>query len=312
MDISVIICTYNRSASLKKSLDSLCSMKVPEGVIWEIIIVDNNSHDDTRNVVAEFKKNSGLPVSYVIKTEQGTNFARNEGIKASKGNILLFTDDDVIVDIYWLDRCLCAFKVYDTACIGGQVLPLWEKPCPIWLTKELYHVVALLDLGNETVRLNKSTVWGNNMAFKASVFEKYGYFDTSIGRKGEKLFAGDETTFIDKLIKGGEYVYHCPDMKVNHYIPGFRIKKSYFRKWEYCQGEQFAKKMGHCEFSNIMGVPLYAIRAIGEGFFRYLWFSISLPSNAFREQLKVFHYLGFVIGRIKYRDGMPVEGVDTQ
>src|SRR5262245_57896976 len=100
--ISVIIPSYNRSASLRRTLRSMEAVEAPSQLQWELIIADNNSTDDTRACVKEFEDAGSLPIRYVFEKNQGANFARNAGVKAARGETLLFTDDDVTFDPYWL------------------------------------------------------------------------------------------------------------------------------------------------------------------------------------------------------------------
>ena len=278
-------------------------MTTPEDLSWEIIIVDNNSQDNTRDVVEDFRINSGLNVVYAFEGKQGLSYARNSGIKEAKGEIIVFTDDDVIVDKHWLVNMIGAFEETDAVCVGGKILPIWEKSPPKWLKKELYGYLALQDLGDKHVRMAEPEIWGANFAVKSSVFQKYGYFNTAIGRTPAKLYGGEDTEFIEKLIKGQERVYYSPDMLVHHCIPKERMEKTYFRKWKYNAGELRGIQMGgQLLCRNIKGIPLFAIKCIVEGFIKYLFFLATQPQKAFREQLRFIYYTGFITGRIRYRN----------
>ena len=147
MNISVIICTYNRSGSLVRTLESFREVLHPKDAAWELVVVDNNSSDNTREVVDLFIEKSGIPCGYVFENKQGLSYARNNGVAEAKGEILSFTDDDVIVDKNWLQNIEHEFKEKDVACIGGKILPIWEKPQPEWLKGELMQFLALQDLG---------------------------------------------------------------------------------------------------------------------------------------------------------------------
>src|SRR5215510_14520334 len=100
MKYSVIIATYNRAEELVKTLESLKNLE--SNGPWEVIIVDNNSSDNTREVVLERVDSFPVPLRYVSETEQGRSAALNAGIHASQGEILAITDDDVRVDPKWL------------------------------------------------------------------------------------------------------------------------------------------------------------------------------------------------------------------
>ena len=120
--ISVIICTYNRSESLKRTLKSLEEMVVPDSVSWEIVIVDNNSSDDTKGVVEEFTKTSDLNVRYVLERRKGLGCARNTSLKIVSGDIIAFTDDDCIADRHWLASILREFQLDPSLSgVGGRV-----------------------------------------------------------------------------------------------------------------------------------------------------------------------------------------------
>ena len=210
MDLNVIICTYNRSASLKRTLESIGGACIPERLEWELIIVDNNSDDDTRAVVESYQQNSSLPIVYLKEKKQGLSHARNCGITASRGKIIVFTDDDVIVDRNWIGNIVKAFAEYDVQCIGGRILPVWAEPQPKWLSKCLWADIALLDYGDHPLYMETPNLWGANLAVKAESFQKYGHFDTDRGRIPEKLYGDEEVHFLGKLLDHGEKLLYLP------------------------------------------------------------------------------------------------------
>ena len=131
MFISVVLCTYNGSDGLGKTLASLRNQSVPEGLSWELILVDNNSTDNTRNILEEFVQNSGLQVHYLFELKQGRAFALNTGIRNARGDIIAFTDDDVILDSQWLSGLADTFSRFDCSAVGGRIIPVWNQPQPI-------------------------------------------------------------------------------------------------------------------------------------------------------------------------------------
>lgn len=296
MEISIIIATYNRSESLKKTLESIKNLFIPEDIIWEIIIIDNNSTDNTKDIVEDFKSKTRLNIVYIFEEKQGKPYALNHGLKVAKGEILAFTDDDVIIDRYWVYNILKAFKDTNATCLGGRVLPLWAIDPPSWLREELYGCIALLDLGDKYLELVKPTIWGVNMAIKSSCIKKY-----SLTFNTEFLKRGEDTDLVEKLLLNKELVYYCPDMIVYHCIPTERMKKSYFRKWKFDQGKFRAIYLETGLYKNIMGVPLFVLRQTIKKLLLYVWLQITSPQMAFVEQAHLMHYLGFIVGRIKYR-----------
>src|SRR5260221_9817986 len=135
MDLSVIICTYNRAVELRRTLDSFCLLTVPTELQWEVIVVDNNSADATRTVCEECR--AKLSLRYIFEPQQGQTFARNRGIRASTAELVVFTDDDVDVDPHWL-ACLwdAARRTLDASVFGGRGLPRWDRPPPDWLAAQ--------------------------------------------------------------------------------------------------------------------------------------------------------------------------------
>ena len=150
MKYSVVIATYNRANDLRETLDSLSGLR-PDGD-WEVIVVDNNSTDDTRQVVQVTRDIFPAPLRYLVEPEQGRSPALNAGIRLAHGDIIVTTDDDVRVDADWLDRAGAGLESHGCDYIGGRVLPIWGGPRPAWLANhggQQWAVIALLDYGPE-------------------------------------------------------------------------------------------------------------------------------------------------------------------
>ncbi|GAX62979.1 glycosyltransferases [Candidatus Scalindua japonica] len=303
MNISIIVCTYNRVDSLNRTLQSIKAMTVSDDIEWELLIVDNNSTDNTRKVVDEFISTSGLNCRYILEENQGHSHARNRGINESCGEIIAYTDDDVIVDKYWLQNIDNVFKENSISCVGGKILPIWEISCPEWLDNnhDFYGNLALLDYGDSPFYLDKPKIWGANFVVKKIMFEKYGTFNTSLGRIFGKLCSFDETDFLQRLIENGEKILYTPNLIVHHCIPAKRMRKSYFRKWRFDNSEMSALLKGPCHDRNIIGVPLYMIRQTFIIFFQWI-FTLPLSwSRHFRKELELFDKVGFISGCLKVK-----------
>ncbi len=235
--LSLIICTRNRSESLRLTLQSVQEMKVPAGLAWELIVVDNGSRDNTREVFTEFAASSEIKSRYTLEQTPGVAHARNRGIAEAEGEIISFTDDDVFMDQNWLARIADVFATTGASCVGGRILLLWEASPPKWLGPDLFVCLGLLDLGSEPLWLDAPTIWGGNLSVLSAMFEKYGGFDTTLGRKPGKLYSDEESEFVRRMLREGERVYYSPDIRVFHRVPLARMNKSYFRKLRYDKGE---------------------------------------------------------------------------
>ena len=159
MDVSVIVCTRNRASSLKRTLQSLADLSVPAGLCWEMIVVDNNSTDDTPDVIAGF---SGvLPLVAAFEARDGLSNARNRGVQAAAGTYMVWTDDDVVVDRQWLAAYVEAFRRWPEAAVfGGKIIPVYEEPSPAWARDahdELAPLMACRDFGDASLPLSLAT-----------------------------------------------------------------------------------------------------------------------------------------------------------
>jgi glycosyltransferase involved in cell wall biosynthesis len=267
----------------------------PEDGSWELVLVDNNSKDETKIIAQKFKEESGLNVKYVFETKQGLSYARNRGINHSNGDIIAFTDDDAMVDRYWLLNIERAFEEHNVSCVGGKILPIWEIPKPQWLKQDLHYILALLDRGDKSFYLKSPIVWGANFSVKADIFDKYGGFDTNLGRIPARLFSGEETEFLRRILNRGEKILYYPNAVIYHCIPKERISKSYFRRWKYDQGVLRASLRRNSRHNTYLGIPdnpvTYLLRDVLL-FFKDLKY---LLQRRFVYELRVISYLGFIL-----------------
>lgn len=239
MKVTVAICTWNRADLLDQTLEQMRELKVPEKVEWELLVVDNKSTDHTQAVLQKYSDR--LPLIPLFESKQGHSHARNCAIEASTGELIIWTDDDVLVEPDWVSQYVRAANEWPEAyAFGGKVLPWYESDPPAWLRdniQEIGRYFALRDLGGEERTLDVSEVpYGANMAFRRSAFRKKPYFDTSLGRVGARLTSGDDSAVMRSLIRSGKHVVWVPDSRVQHFLPSERMKLSYIRKLHYSIG----------------------------------------------------------------------------
>lgn len=235
-EISVIICTCNRAESLKDTLAALENQHLTGGS-FEIIAVDNNSQDETRAIVQRFSRSSSHSVRYSFEPQQGKSYALNRGIREARGNMLAFTDDDVIPSPDWIAGIRRAFEEYHCDCAGGPILPLWTTTPPKWLIDpesetSFWRIFALLDRGKEISRLNDANenfLYGANFAFRKTIFEELGGFSTHLGPSGKLPLRGEDTEMMARLIRAGKKIVYVPEMMVRHKVERSRMTMSYVR-----------------------------------------------------------------------------------
>jgi len=249
---SVIVCTYNRCQSLKETLQALSGQQLRNGLAMEILVVDNNSTDETRTVVQEASRGARWPIRYLFEPAQGTTYARNRGIQEAQGDLVAFVDDDVIPEPSWVAALEEAFETHRADCVGGKIIPLWASPPPRWLAQgrdhaKLWALLALLDLGPEPVVIsstNGHSLYGANLAFRKTVFADVGLFATHLGRRGSMLFSGEDTDILIRLLHADKCVVYAPTAIVHHRIGPERMRMGYFRRWKFHSGRQMSSLEG--------------------------------------------------------------------
>ncbi|MGH7233318.1 MAG: glycosyltransferase [Nitrospiraceae bacterium] len=310
IDFSVIICTYNRSANLKAALSSLAQMNLPGALQWEVIVIDNNSTDDTKKVVAEFAR-SALVVKYIFEPVQGLSHARNRGVRESNGAVLSFIDDDVVVAPDWLLEVRNAFHQYQVACVGGRVPLRKNLITPKWWHEDYDNAIGACDKGDEIIVADAEYLGligiGANLSFKRGAFEKHGDFRTDLGRIGASLLMGEEAEFCNRLKTNGELliyypkavVYQCPDI---HRMTKRYVQRWFFRigEWLYLQ-DQLLKVNAERQVKLILGVPrwMYKVAARNGLSLLYLYLR-ARPKDAFHEVVQFTTFLGYAYGSVKH------------
>lgn len=297
VNISVIICTYNRASSLADTLQSLEKQSYGYNK-WELIVVDNNSNDDTKEIISQYS--GKLPnLTYKFEPQQGLSNARNLGINSAQGEIIVFTDDDVLPGIDWLALIQSNMDKYNCDACGGYIAPKWEAPPPPWLTEIFYGFLAIKTdpNGPRQLSINDELPFGANMAFRKSMFSRYGLFDTQKGRKGNILAGGEDTEMFARIIQENCSVYYFPDIKVTHKVEAFRIKKNYFRRWRFQCSKNIAVTSEFEGARRFFGVPLYLIRQTARAIIKSVYYLIAKPQDtAFRQEMIVWHFLGLIAG----------------
>jgi glucosyl-dolichyl phosphate glucuronosyltransferase len=271
--ISVIICTYDRSESLRGTFDSLQKMRGVDDIPWETVVVDNNCHDKTAEIVKEYQRRSTFPLRYVRETQQGLSYARNRGIAAARGDVLAFIDDDVTVDADWLAHLRTAYDRFDCIGVGGRIVPVWTAARPSWLKEDgpyaVMQAIVSFDHGKQPHRLN-TPPFGANMSFRRSAFADYGLFRTDLGRRGAELFGGEDTEFGRRLLRHGESLVYDPAVIVYHSVADERLTVAYFRRWYFYYGRTSVRLARAEPGPTPIHLPRRLLRALAATVWQYL------------------------------------------
>jgi glycosyltransferase involved in cell wall biosynthesis len=230
--ISVVICTYNRSKFLKKAFDSIKNQKCNKND-FEIILVNNNSIDNTEVFCHNYiKENPDLRFKYFVETNQGLSHARNRGIKESNGEFITFVDDDAWADKDFIKKSIGYLETDSSlAVVGGKIFLDYEKEAPKWVSRFLLSLFGYYNLGNSPVNFNKRNYpRGSNMTYRKVIFDKYGGFNTDLGRNGGDLMGNEEKEIFIRIFNKGEIGIYHPDLIVYHAVPVERTQLSFIKK----------------------------------------------------------------------------------
>ena len=316
--VSVVIPTFNRAAPLGDTLDSLARLQIRSRTSWEVVVVNNNSPDDTAAVVRSRQGSFPVPLRYLFERAQGRSNALNCGISASSGAVVACIDDDVVVAERWLDEAIR--PLFTPGCgidyTGGPVQPIWEGPRPAWLSltrADLWGAIAILDYGDEAFAFEdrQRVPLGTNMAFKRTLIEKIGGFSSRLGRSSGAQILGQEVPeFLARARAAGSRGMYVPGMLVWHRVPASRLTKSYFRRWWYGKGWSRAA-LDRLQPITELGVDLQRT----PHFFRtprfmwrsachaiYGWADAALrfdPEERFRHEAMLWYFAGYVAARAK-------------
>ena len=270
--VTVVLCTYNRAQLLAPAVERLLGQSI-DAPAYEVILVDNNSTDDTRRVVERFLDSTGRAIRYVFEPRQGLSNARNAGIAAARADVVAFTDDDVRVSDDWVQVIRRAFDAHpEVDCLGGRTLPIWPSAPPRWLTpRHWVGPLALQDYGDEAFVVDARRplcLAGANFAFRKSVFSRIGLFSADFPRS-------EDTEFMLRLWRQGSWALYVPEMKAFAAVQAERLTKAYHRQWHSNIGrcnarmqlEELTAPDGSLRpaplcFARVLGVPRFAIRQL--------------------------------------------------
>jgi len=242
-DISIVVPTYNRSALLQRALLSLFSQRANR-LNFEIVVIDNNSSDNTSETVAALESNSPVRLRWKRETRQGNAYARNAGIDEAEAPIIAFLDDDVVADENWVQTIKTTFdRDPQIAFVGGRVLPLWDSEPPSWLTSSHWAPLALLDYGKEERPIAGQTPPGlltANIGVRREVFDEVGKFSPDLQRVKGDIGSMEDHEFLLRMCRSGKSGMYLPDLITRAAVEPERMTKAYHRRWHRGHGRFYA------------------------------------------------------------------------
>jgi glycosyltransferase involved in cell wall biosynthesis len=310
--LSVLICTFNRARLLEETLTALATARAPERCDVEIVVVDNNSSDETVAVVQRAALRCPWPVRYAMERRQGKSYALNHGLAMVRGDVVALTDDDVLPAENWLGRIVEQFRTRDIIFVFGKVLPRWEVPPPPEMlstrARDVWGPLALVDYGDEPNNYGaesfteKRLPIGANLAVRRDALEHIGGWRTDLGKVDNSLIAGEDHELCVRLFRAGLYTgLYDPAVVVRHFVPASRLTRRYFRRWYYWHGRTMARMAASIYLDldlesvpYVGGVPRFLYRELLAQTFRWLRHLGHDDGLAvLYEEVRLLDYLGF-------------------
>ncbi len=242
VDITLLVCTYNRAADLRELLESALAQETHGKFTYEIVVVDNNSSDSTREVAESFITQGHDNLRYFFEEKQGKSNALNTGLNSVRGAVYIIADDDLILPKNYLSTVFDGFHAHpDVSVIGGKVLPLWKGEAPAWLTPEHWPAIAMCDYGEDELHTDKH----NDLCLLAGSFrladvKAVGGYHQELGPSKGKIGATEDFDLFQRLYKAGRKGLYVPNLALYHKVEPERMTKAYHRRWHAGHGRFYA------------------------------------------------------------------------
>lgn len=306
MKLNVIIPTYNRAKLLTHTLQSVENAHIPPNLEIEVIIVNNNSDDDTEKIAKDYQnKAEKKKVSYLFEEKQGRSAAVNAGIRHSEGDLITMIDDDIRIEKDWFVQIEKIFRERweEIDFIGGKVLPIWEVEPPDWVKSIKDVGVCWRDYGEEEWQYDKETpiLTGGHAVFKASIFSEVGLYAEELGVKKKNLASCEDDVMFDKLLDAGKKGVYSPKLIVHHYVPAHRLTVNFFRQWHFGAGMSWntvEKNYKQYEGAKILGTPRYLYKDAIRGVLQKIGAILTFDKiKSLRAEKDFLVFLGFFYAR---------------
>jgi len=293
---SIIVSTRNRAGDLARLLPLLMSQQTDRP--YEVIVVDNESTDATSTVVTPFLKHPGF--RYIVEPKVGVSHVRNRGIVESRGDILVFADDDIIVGGDWMYRLTQVYRDHpDAWAVGGKIVLEYAEPLPQWyydVGAPYWFVGPHLDFGDDTILLPPGAeLWTANLSTRRDTISRIGGFRPDLGPKGKRRLLGEDSDFCWRVHVHGGRLYYCGAAVVRHPIARARYTLPAIRRSAYWTGRTNAYTLP----PEHVAVPV--MRSIIRGAANY---ALGRGVTGLRYELALRLYLGYWHERALIRLGL--------
>ena len=303
MDLDLIIPTYNRAHLLQRTLESVLRATQPLGLRVNVIVVDNNSSDNTREIAQSFLGQSSVRIQYLFVGRAGKSAALNDSLAQTHATLVGLIDDDEELDPHWFEVALREFTADPTLeYIGGPYMPNWEQAPPAWLPMAYNGIIGIVPRPDRVAfssRFNGMLMGGNTVIRRSTLARALPYPE-HLGKIGAKIRSGEDEVIYHRLLDLGAKGLVVPDLIIHHWIPAARLSRKYFRKWIVGRGLSMGSQIrerGIIEPA-LFGIPRYKYRAAARGLVSM--FTAATPQDRFTAQLDILDCFATLCGRYFY------------
>jgi glycosyltransferase involved in cell wall biosynthesis len=303
VEVTLLACTFNRSADLREMLETAVAQETDGTFQYEVVVVDNNSSDDTRAVVEEFAARKGPVVRYVFEGRQGKSHALNTGLAAARGGIYTIVDDDFILPRDWVRKIVEAFRAHpDASFVSGKVLPLWQGSVPSWMGPQHWSAIALADYGDEPFYADETRqVCLLACSFRRADVEAAGGYRSELGVSKDLIGGVEDLEILQRLWKRGRRGIYVPHISFQHKVPASRATKRYHRRWHVGHGRHYAR-LRDAEFERsrvrLFDVPAHLYRHAAISAIQWVkWTVLGRENEAFACETRLRFFAGFFLER---------------
>lgn len=299
--ITLAACTYNRAYRLESFVTRLRGLECQ--IPFEVLIVNNNSSDNTQAVLESLRDQDGAPLRLVTEMAQGIVPARNRAVEESLASeYLVFLDDDEMPDSDFLIAAVDALSREGADCVGGKVrvcFSPYERPA--WLRDELLGFLAEVNYGEAPFWIEDSStpVWTANIGYRTALFRDGLRFDHRYNRAGKGVGGGEDVMMFEALLQRGAKIRYRPDMVVDHFIEKWRLCREYFLKLHYTSGRKHGLFSEDEYPRTICGVPPFMLGQAARHLGKTLNMAVTRNPGVIRQAMNGAYALGMIAGRVQ-------------
>jgi glycosyltransferase involved in cell wall biosynthesis len=297
-DITLLVCTFNRCDDLRELLATALVQTTDGTFTYEVLVVDNNSTDDTRAVVDAFLTSSPRIVRYLFEGRQGKSYALNTGVAAAGGAIVTIVDDDFILPPDWVQKIVAAFRADPArSFVSGKILPRWLGDVPGWLSPDLWSPMALIDYGDRQLTIDScNPLCLIGCSFRRAEIEAVGGYRDDLSVSKSFIGGVEDLEILQRLWKAGRWGVYVPEIVCHHKVQASRLTKAYHRRWHTGHGRFYALLRDEGlerSSTTLFGVPAHLYTQAAADARAWCTSRLSDPNKAFERETQLRFFVGF-------------------